>query len=86
LAETDRTIYNFCTVLFPSSRQPYNYLTGDLDVKIGDQVVVSVGPDHKEVVATVVATSQHMRLTAPFPVDKAKHIIRNLGSINIEEG
>lgn len=86
LAETDKTIYNFCTVMFPASRQPYHYLTGDIDVKIGDQVVVSVGPEKKEVVGTVVATSQHLRLTAPFPVDKAKRIIRNLGSINIEEG
>ncbi len=76
LAATDKTIYNFCSVLYSSSNQPYCYLTGDIDVKIGDKVVVPIGNDGKEIVATVVSTSKHMRLTAPYPVDKAKKIIR----------
>lgn len=76
LAETDKTVYNFCSVIFNATNQPYSYLTGDLDVRIGDEVVVPVGNDGKEVVATVVSTSQHMRLTAPFPVDKAKKVLK----------
>lgn len=78
LAETDKTVYNFCSVFFQSTRQPYSYLTGDLDIKIGDKVLVPVGSDGKEVVATVVSTSQHMRITAPYPVDKARKVIKKL--------
>jgi len=78
LADTDKTIYNFCSVVFQSTRQPYAYLTGDLDIKIGDKVVVPVGSEGKEVVATVVSTSQHMRLTAPYPVDKARTVIKKI--------
>lgn len=76
LAATDRTIYNFCSVIFNSTNQPYTYLTGDLNVRIGDSVVVPVGKEGKEAVATVVSTSQHMRLTAPYPVDRVKKIIK----------
>ncbi len=76
LAESDKSIYNFCSVLYNSSNQPYSYLTGDISVKIGDQVIVPIGNDGKEVVATVVSISQHMRLTAPYPVDRAKKVIR----------
>ena len=78
LAATDKTVYNFCSVIFNASNQPYTYLIGDLDIKIGDKVVVPVGNDNTERVATVVSTSQHMRLTAPFPVDKAKKVIRKV--------
>lgn len=78
LAETDKAVYNFCAVFFQSTRQPYSYLTGDLDIKIGDKVLVPVGSDGKEVIATVVSTSQHMRITAPYPVDKARKVIKKL--------
>lgn len=78
MAATDKTIYNFCSVVFNASNQPYTYLTEGVDVKIGDMVVVPVGNEGKEVVATVVSTSQHMRLTAPYPVDRAKKIIKRV--------
>lgn len=78
LALTDKSIYNFCSVIFNVANQPYTYLTGNLDIKIGDKVVVPVGNDNTERLATVVSTSQHMRLTAPFPVDKAKKVIRKI--------
>ncbi len=75
-AETDKTVYNFCSVMFEHSQRLYIYLTGDIDIKIGDEVIVPVGEDNREVYATVVSTSQHMRSTAPYPVDKAKKILR----------
>ena len=75
-AESDKTVYSFCTVMFEHSQRQYIYLTGDNDIKIGDEVIVPVGEDNREVPATVVSTSQHMRLTAPYPVDKAKKILR----------
>ena len=61
-----------------STRQPHSYLAGDLDIIIGDKVLVPVGSAGKEVVATVVSTSQHMRITAPYPVDKAHKVIKEL--------
>lgn len=85
LAATDKTVYNFCSVVFNSANQPYTYLTGELTVKIGDTVVVPVGNEGKEVVATVVSTSQHMRLTAPYPVDKAKKIIKKVEAADNEK-
>lgn len=75
-AESDKTVYSFCSVMFEHSQRQYIYLTGDIDIKIGDEVIVPVGEDNREVSATVVSTSQHMRLTAPYPVDKAKKILR----------
>ena len=69
---------DFCSVIFNASNQPYTYLIGEFDIKIGDKVVVPVGNDNTERIATVVSTSQHMRLTAPFPVDKAKKVIRKV--------
>lgn len=86
LVATDKTIYNFCSVVFNSTNQPYTYLTGDIEVRIGDTVVVPVGNEGKEVVATVVSISQHMRLTAPYPVDKAKKIIKKVEPAESEKG
>ena len=86
MVTTDKTIYNFCSVVFNSTNQPYTYLTGDIEVRIGDTVVVPVGNEGKEVVATVVSISQHMRLTAPYPVDKAKKIIKKVEPAESEKG
>lgn len=78
LATTDKTVYNFCSVVFNGFYQTYTYLVGELDIKIGDKVIVPVGKENTERTATVVSTSQHMRLTAPFPVDKAKKVSRKV--------
>ena len=81
LAEIDKTVYGFCSVVFPSSDQPYSYLTGEIDVQVGDKVVVPVGRERKETEATVVSVGKYMRLTAPYPVDKARNIIRKVDNI-----
>jgi len=80
LAETDTTVYGFCSVIFPSSAQPYSYKTGAIDVQVGDQVIVPVGPDRMEVEATVVSVGKYMRVSAPYPVDKASTIIRKVST------
>lgn len=77
-AQTDKTVYNFCTVMFGNGAKLYSYLTGGADIKIGDQVIVPIGSNGMEIIATVVSTSQHMRLTAPYPVDKAKTILKKV--------
>lgn len=75
---TDKTVYSFCGVMFNGTARPYHYLTGGLEVNIGDQVVVPSSRPEGESVGTVVSVSKHLRASAPFPVDKAKTILRKL--------
>ena len=76
LSAEDKKVYKFCAVVFNGMNKPYSYLTGDLDVKVGDKVVVSIGDSQQERVATVVSVSECMKCVAPYPVDKAKTIIK----------
>ena len=75
---TDKTVYSFCGVMFNGTSRPYHYLTGALEVDIGDQVVVPSSRPEGESIGTVVSVSKHLRASAPFPVDKAKTILRKL--------
>lgn len=74
LADTDKTVYTFCGVLFAGSDRRYYYRTDDDTLTIGDMVVVPVGYDGKDAVAEVVTVEKHRRKTAPYPVDRAKFI------------
>ena len=76
LAETDMTVYTFCGVSFGGNGIIYHYRTDDETLAVGDKVVVPVGNDRKEAVAEVITVQKHRRKTAPYPVDKAKFIIR----------
>lgn len=76
IALNDKNIYFYCGVIYENSPYPYHYRTNDLNLKIGDKVIVPVGYDNKEVVAEVVSVEQHTRLTVPYPVEKCKFIIR----------
>ena len=75
---TDKAVYSFCGVMFNGTSRPYHYLTGELEVDIGDQVVVPSSRPEGESIGTVVSVSKHLRASAPFPVDKAKTILRKL--------
>lgn len=74
LAQTDKTVYTFCGVMFENSPTIYHYRTNDDTITIGDLVVVPVGRDGKEAIAEVVTVQKHRRATAPYPVDRAKII------------
>lgn len=76
IALNDKNIYFYCGVIYENNPYPYHYRTNDLNLKIGDKVIVPVGYENKEVVAEVVSVEQHTRLTAPYPVEKCKFIIR----------
>ena len=78
LADTDKTVYDFCGVSFGNHPQPYHYLTGGIEVSIGDQVEVPSSRPEGVNVGTVVSVSKHLRSSAPFPVDKAKTILRKI--------
>lgn len=71
----DDTIYTFIGVLFPYTSHHYHYLTDDDSITIGDYVVVPVGVENKESVAKVVSVEKHLRISAPFPIEKTKKII-----------
>lgn len=78
LASTDKTIYEFCGVSFGNHSHPYHYLTGGVDVSIGDQVEVPSNRPEGVNIGTVVSVSKHLRSSAPYPVDRAKTIRRKI--------
>lgn len=78
LVSTDKTIYEFCGVSFGNHSRPYHYLTGGVEVSIGDQVEVPSNHPEGVNVGTVVSVSKHLRSSAPFPVNRAKTIIRKI--------
>ena len=78
LASTDKTIYEFCGVSFGNHSHPYPYLTGGVDVSIGDQVEVPINRPEGVNIGTVVSVSKHLRSSAPYPVDRAKTILRKI--------
>ncbi len=73
---SDKTIYTYCGVLIPFSSRPYSFRTDDNSIKIGDTVIVPVGENEKEMKGRVVSIGQYLRLSAPYPVEKTKLIIR----------
>ena len=78
LASTDKAIYEFCGVSFGNHSHPYHYLTGGIDVSIGDQVEVPSNRPEGVNIGTVVSVSKHLRSSAPYPVDRAKTILRKI--------
>ena len=61
--------------MFPYATHHYHYLTDDDTINIGDKVIVPVGSDNKETVGEVVSVEKHLRISAPFPIEKTKKII-----------
>ena len=76
LADTDMTVYTFCAVRFANNDHLYYYLADDAALDVGDMVVVPVGNEGRECVAEIATVERHRRRTAPYPVDRAKHILR----------
>ena len=73
---SDKTVYTYCGVLLPFSSRPYSFRTEDNTIQIGDTVIVPVGENEKEMKGRVVSIGQYLRLSAPYPVEKTKLIIR----------
>ena len=74
----DEDEYIFVNVYFDDSDRTYCYLTDDLMIQEGDQVVVPVGNDVNcrivEVESVVVGTAD----VAPYPVEKCRKIITRI--------
>lgn len=71
-ARVDENIYTICGVIFLNADRPYHYITDDTSIKIGDEVLVSVGD--KETIGKVVSVGQYMRIASPFPINRMKKI------------
>ena len=68
--------YLFCSISFGEYGDEYHYIS-DIDiVKTGDFVIVPVGKDNKERVGRVEKVQYYSRWTVPYPINKAKKIIR----------
>lgn len=76
VARNDKNIYIYCGVTYENNPYPYHYRTNDTTIKVGDKVVVPVGPHNKEKIAEIVSVERHTRLTVPYPVEKVKFILR----------
>lgn len=62
----------------PFSEQAYSYITDDETIKVGDMLIVPVGKEQKEMNGNVVSVCECLRSEAPFPVEKAKKIIKKI--------
>ena len=66
----------FCRVKFEKQGPTYTYLADTDDYKGGDKIIVPVGEENRETVATIESIEYRQPEDAPFPLDKIKHIIR----------
>ncbi len=66
----------FCNVKFDNSDRTYCYLSDYDGYSTGDLVVVPVGPDNQETLATITTVEFHTAEEAPYPLEKIKRIIQ----------
>ncbi len=74
---TKENVCRFCTVdLIGATRSTPYYLTGDLDLSVGDEVIVPYGKENEEVQGLVVATGTRYASTFPFDIRQIKTVLR----------
>lgn len=66
----------YCDVVFENSDVKYTYISDDKNVCEGDIVLVPVGPEYEENLATVKSVKQYFAAETPIAPIKVKHIIR----------
>ena len=73
----DTTLYKFCKISTNYPLKPhYYYLTGDLNVKVGDLVAVPLGYKNAETLGVVVSVGQCYSFSFPCALDQMKTVIR----------
>ena len=70
------SIYQFASVVFPGSLRGYAYRVVGFTVNVGDIVIVPTGPENEPKVAKVISIGTYTEEVAPYPVDKAKFVLR----------
>ena len=68
--------YMFCYISFSEYGDEYHYISDIDTVKAGDFVIVPTGKDNIERVGRVEKVQYYSRWTAPYPINRAKKIIR----------
>lgn len=68
--------YQFCKVQFKDGGSPYAYLTGGLQLAVGDFVVVPVGNRNAEKTGCVTDVFVCSAQDAPYPPEKTKFVLR----------
>lgn len=79
------TDYIFCDVEFEPDGRTYCYIADEDTYEAGDTVLVPAGPDNHEVLVRIVDKNYYSAENVPFPVDKAKHIIKRIDEDEIDE-
>ena len=69
-------LYFYCGVKFPFSDHVFWYLTGDLDLEVGDRVEVPLGATDDPVTGEVVSVRTGTESDLPFSPKDAKHVSR----------
>lgn len=75
-AKRRQSDYIFCNVVFEEGGRTYCYLADSDDYCEGDLVVAPAGPENREAVVRIESIEYYSEDEAPFPVDRAKHILR----------
>ena len=76
-ARKEHTYYNWYSVAFSQfDDNGYSYFYDDDSIKIGDKVIVPVGPNNLERVGTVINFWRLSEERLPYPASKTKKIIR----------
>lgn len=76
-------IYNYCKVLIESSNKQSLYLSGKIDLDVGDQVVVPNGSDNADIVGTVIAVGKCFGYAFPCDINEIKPVIKLLSKSDI---
>ena len=66
----------FCSISFSEYGDEYHYISDIATIKAGDYIIVPTGKDDIERVGRVEKIQYYSRWTAPYPINKAKKIIR----------
>lgn len=77
--------YIFCDVQFEAGGKTYCYLADDDSYEVNDTVLVPTGQDNHEAIVQIVAKNYYSAENAPFPVEKAKHIIKRIDEVEIAD-
>lgn len=68
--------YLVCGVKLLDVEKCYNYIADELDIHIGDFVIVPIGKDNHEVLGYVLEINCYSEKQSPYPINKMKSIIR----------
>lgn len=71
-------IYSYCKVLVESSNKQNLYLTGNLILNVGDQVMVPYEQDNKNVIGTVIAVGKGFDCAFHCDVSEMKTVVKLL--------